>query len=130
FAVQAQFGFTSIGVGTLAVTLAALLGPPSADGPLLPPRWPWLRLAVWLPAALLAYRLVWVPLAASGACRDGDELLPTDPRAAAAAFERATELEPDCDVYWSRRGSAALAAGRWADARNCLASAVRLVPAN
>src|SRR5207244_3418307 len=35
-----------------------------------------------------------------------------------------------CDVYWSRRGSAALAAGRWGDARDCFATAARLVPAS
>src|SRR5205823_10993964 len=108
FATQAQFGYSTIGVATLAVTLAGVLrlSPPRSDR--LRPRsnFHWLA---WLPATFLIYRLVCVPLAASGACREGDERLAAQPREAWPEFERAALLEPDCDSYWSRRGAAALA---------------------
>ncbi|MFL5340612.1 MAG: O-antigen ligase family protein [Gemmataceae bacterium] len=130
FATQAQFGYSTLGIATLAVSLAGVLHvPANAESRPIGIRSP-LRWFVWLPAVLLAYRLAWLPLAASSACRDGDELLADNPSAAMAAFERATELEPACDTYWSRRGAAALAAGRPAQAHDCFATAARLIPVN
>jgi O-antigen ligase len=138
--VQGQFGFTSSGTASLAIVLAALIRtPPSTD--FANPRGykSALRWAGVIPACVLGYYLVYVPLAASHACRMGEVLLVSDPSEAFVAFQRATTLAPENDLYWSRYGTAALEAAEsqtdarersrcFETARTAFSAAVRLVP--
>ncbi|HEX8700706.1 MAG TPA: O-antigen ligase family protein [Myxococcaceae bacterium] len=66
----------------------------------------WVRWAVGAGAVALAYFLVFRPYRASQAALEGDLLMPTAPEQAAAAFERATALNPTQSLYWARRGAA------------------------
>ena len=140
FAVQAQFGYSTIGVLTGVITLAGALrispGNQTTTRLTLSPLLRWL---IWIPAGLLIYWLVWLPIAASSACRDGDELLSSDPDAVRTAFARACELDPRCDAHWSRRAQAAITAAerdpanRWQlqqDARSSFVRAIHLTPLN
>jgi len=140
FATQAQFGYSTIGVLTVAAALAALVRRSPADGAVRefrkrsPIRW-----FVFVPAGLLIYWLVWLPLVASHVSREGQDLLTNDTRRAKREFARACELAPDCDANWSLRGRAAMAAADVdpnhrqqlkQEARDSFAKAIQLTPAN
>jgi O-antigen ligase len=66
----------------------------------------WRRRAAGTVAVALAYFLAVRPYRASQAALAGDLLLPDAPELAAAAFERATTLDPSQALYWTRWGAA------------------------
>jgi O-antigen ligase/tetratricopeptide (TPR) repeat protein len=79
--------------------------PASSPAPLSQRR-AWVRWAAGAGAVALAYLLVVRPYRASQAALEGDLLLPNAPEQAAAAFERATTLDPTQALYWARWGAA------------------------
>jgi O-antigen ligase/tetratricopeptide (TPR) repeat protein len=152
FLVQGLFGFTVAGVGTLVVTLAALLSRWSQTPETLPanaatawPAAPWFlwpgRVAVAGAAAAVLWSAVLCPLRAGVACADGDRVLADDPAAALACYERAVEVDPDDDRAWMKLSGAAQFCARTAvaspawdrfdeQARSATDRAVALVPAD
>lgn len=104
----------------------------------------WARLAqlgVGGGACFIVYALVVQPFEASRACRHGELLAPVNCDEGLAELERATELDPGEDIYWTKLGSAALAAAekaatpeeqlrRWQQGRGAFEQAVARVPAN
>jgi O-antigen ligase/tetratricopeptide (TPR) repeat protein len=138
FAVQGLFGFTVLGVGTLAVTCAALLATWGRAGRVNAPvgvvirdrrqyrgvhtpRSPgvpaWRRLAqagVALTAAVILAAAVVRPLRAAVAAGDGDRVVSADPAGALACYDRAVELDPADARAWLKLAGAAQAAARQA----------------
>lgn len=101
----------------------------------------WVRWAAGVGAVALAYLLVFRPYRASQAALEGELLLPTAPEQAAAAFERATALNPSQPLHWARWGAAlqltaslapepAERTRRLSRALEALQRAVSLVPAD
>jgi O-antigen ligase len=89
----------------------------------------------------LAWFAVLRPLAADRACSRGIRLLPSDPRAAIEAHERAVALDPSRELHWVKLGIAAEAGARKAThqaewhrrlllARTAFERAARLAPAS
>jgi O-antigen ligase len=123
FAVQALFSFTVAGCGTLFVTYAALLsrcGAPLLSGQVIVPvsrrdfrgtprACTRIRLAGWclqgvvgLAALAVAIQCLLPKLRADLACSAGESQLSTAPTAALGELRRATTLNPDRALYWSK----------------------------
>ncbi len=117
FLVQGAFGFTVTGVGTLVVTLAAVLTrsqqsvvrQAERSTPFLFSPWTIRggRLVIAVSAAVLLWFVVLLPFRASVACADGDRQLANDPAAALANYETAVRLAPESDRAWMKLSGAA-----------------------
>jgi O-antigen ligase len=119
FYVQGLVGFTTAGLGTLVITLAALLsrfGRQPISNTAVPASHVQPGTKVWvgavrggIGAAAVVLLLVAVvrPMQADRACQAGENLLEADALASVGQFEKAVAIEPGRDIYWVKLGTAA-----------------------
>jgi tetratricopeptide (TPR) repeat protein len=144
FIVTSMFGFSVIATGSLFVIFAGLLArwsaPSVAEGETTSAAgtWrPWWTTGVGVAAVAVAFVGVLQPLMANLACRRGDAELAADSPRAIAEYRQATNLDPDCALYWTRLADAAQREARRTgslddtkQARAALERAAALVPAD
>jgi O-antigen ligase len=152
FCVQDFFSFTVAGIGTLFVTLAAMLvrmqfadtvAPRSELSSVSRARLAIvaLRIGIGVGAVAMIFLGVVRPWQANCVCAQAEAVLDSDPHLAVALAEQALALDDTQDAYWVRLGSAAqIDAWRTSDAterqrglsgaRDAFENAVRMVPVN
>jgi tetratricopeptide (TPR) repeat protein len=146
FLVTGLFGFTVITTGSLFVVCAGLLSrwstPSSTEREreveAVNPAWrQWMAAGATVVAFGAALFGVLQPLWANVTCRRGDVALPADSAKALQEYRRATELDPNCALYWVRLADAAQREARRTgageqsqEARGALERATELVPAD